>query len=252
MAAQPKVDEALYECELTSSDGEDTQGDSSKVHRFQLRLVVPPRLAPFEFPQDAQVGMKLVLTCSALEGQQPISFVWLKDNQIIKQQELADQQQLHHDHQEQPSVLSVTQANSLSQVHQQQLADKLALQSASSSASVGQKVAEYVILGAGFEQADELDAAAQRTAAGANRRPDKTLDETDEQSSKSSQRHLLLSLSDSNIRIKQADDYSILSLDKLELKHSGRYTCSAQNEAARVSHSSQLSINGEFDPTDIG
>ena len=206
LSGQQKLDEGIYECSLVESES----ARVLKAHKFELQLILAPRLAPFEFPSDAQVGMKLVLTCSILEGQQPMSFVWLKDNQIIETAERQQQQQ--HRLGRQPS--------SLNQLHQQQLADKLAL---GFNLASGKSLSEYVLL------AEQQGAHSASKAAG----------EEDGQ-------QLLPLLSDSNIRVRQSDDYSILSIDKLELKHSGRYTCSVQNEAARASHSSKLLINGEL------
>lgn len=229
-SAQSTLDEANYECALVEhtthhqqqQDGEESSSSSTlrelKWHRFELRLIVAPKLAPFEFAANAQVGMKVVLTCSALEGQQPMSFVWLKDNQLIDSGASvgvqAQQQSLG--------------ANSLSQVHQQQLADKFALSSSGNNAG-----GAIVSLHQHQQQSNnEYSLVSQQQQADF----ESTLDTP----------QLLPLLSDSNIRIRQADDYSILSIDKLELKHSGRYTCSVQNEAARTSHSSQLTINGKY------
>lgn len=213
-AAQSKLDEATYECSLGRHDHEEAQEapeepEDARVHQFQLKLVVAPRLAPFEFPADAQVGMKVVLTCSALEGQQPISFVWLKDNQLIGA-----------DH----SGGGGAPVNSLAELHQQQLADKLALAGSNAFAGAERKRSEYVLV---------LEEPASRLAV-----------KLSASTTPASEPLPLPILSDSNIRVRQSDDYSILSIEKLELKHSGRYTCSAQNEAARSSHSSLLVING--------
>lgn len=208
--SQPKVDEANYECWLVNKkDHELADAEALKSHRLELRLLVPPRVAPFEFPADAQVGMKLVLTCSVLEGQQPVSFVWLKDNKIIGD--------------EQRPMAATAQANSLGQLHQQQLADKYALSPIPYSLARASYKAEYLLT------------SSSSSPNSSSRTPD----------SEQQQTALLPLLSDSNIRVRQSDDYSILSIDRLELKHSGRYTCSIQNEAARTSHSSQLLINGK-------
>lgn len=209
MDAQVELDEGQFECSLVEQqaaevgDKLDSAGKAIKAHKFELKLLVKPRLAPFEFAANAQVGMKVVLTCAALEGQQPMSFVWLKDNQLIS----GDGAQLIAAAELPSATGNGRQANSLSQLHQQQLADKLALMES-------READEYALIGQ-------------------EEPPDQDI--------------LLPVLSDSNVRTRQADDYSILSIEKLELKHAGTYTCSAQNEAARASHSSQLVINGEYD-----
>ncbi|CAA3033297.1 Down syndrome cell adhesion molecule Dscam2, partial [Olea europaea subsp. europaea] len=252
LQAQPRLDEANYECALAGSGAASaaaaSQASEEKTHQFKLRLLVPPRLAPFEFPADAQVGMKVLLTCSALEGQQPISFVWLRDNQIIEPSGTSESNKMAGER----SVAS------LGQVHQQQLADKFAL-SAHSAISLGQRSA-YVLIGGGQQGpavqttargGDSLDEdplggvegsdTPPRDASGRGGAKTQTTNRTQAAAAAA---QTSMQLSDSSIRIRQADDYSILSIEPLELKHSGRYTCSAQNEAARVSHSSQLSING--------
>lgn len=222
--SQPKVDEANYECWLVrnhnnnrpASSDQQTEEEPLKSHRLELRLLVAPRVVPFEFPADAQVGMKLVLTCSVLEGQQPISFVWLKDNKIIS----ADERPMG------PVVGSAggARASSLAQLHQQQLADKYAM--APLPYSMGRA-------GQGNYKASEYSLLLNETG-------------REDLNQQQQQAALLPLLSDANMRVRQSDDYSILSIDKLELKHSGRYTCSVQNEAARTGHSSQLLINGKF------
>lgn len=234
-SAQPKLDDATYECALVSYQGasmssDEKRTDSSgeeqpkvlKTHRIKLELLVPPRLAPFEFPSDAQVGMKVVLTCSTLKGQQPISFVWLKDNQIIDSHSsaLGPASSSANPQQQQSS----SPGKSLAQVHRQQLSDKLKLEAAGRH-PLGSQQIDYAILSTSESQQVNLDS-------------------TDGQQQ---QQQLVPVLSDPNIRVRQADDYSILSIDSLELKHSGRYTCSAQNEAARATHTAQLVINGKFE-----
>lgn len=288
--AQPRLDEATYECALAGGPGDQAGANFAKVHQFQLRLLVPPRLAPFEFPGDAQVGMKVLLTCSALEGQQPISFVWLRDNQII---DSSPSQSSSSSLATASSSIQSSDANSgssaghstsrqqlittLGQLHQQQLADKFAL-SAHSTISLGEK-SEYVLIGSGAQTGSKSAAPSKHYngnqlggGAGGSGHDDDDINELDDlmglgavkqtssssssskppksaasasSSSSSAAAATTMHLADSSIRIRQADDYSILSIEPLELKHSGRYTCSAQNEAARVSHSSQLIINGE-------
>lgn len=272
LSAQPKLDEASYECALISTN---TQSKSSiiedqstnksnnnnnnkeskemgeyeivKTHRFELTLLVPPHLAPFEFPSDTQIGMKVVLTCSALRGQKPISFVWLKDNQIISSSS------------ETGSTTTTTtttstgqsltnQIKSLAQIHKQQLNDKIALEAAgtrqtAASSSVRQQL-DYALLTSNHEQHQQQITSASILDAQTDTNSGLSGNNIKKGKGKHRDQLLLPILSDPNIRIKQADDYSILSIDSLELKHSGRYTCSAQNEASRDTHSAQLIING--------
>lgn len=233
-----------------------------KLHQFHLKLVEPPRLAPFEFANDATVGMRVLITCSILRGQKPISFVWLKDNQIIASQD--------NQHRNEPSSLLLTDHSrtttttttsgggglSLAQLHRQQLAESR-LSSLSPESSTATQISskalhksqhmtnklngysneeprlDYVIYN--HQSADNIANLPNRS--GNNNNNNFTAINNDNQ--------LLALLSDPSIKIKHSDDYSILSIENLELKHSGRYTCSAYNEVARATHTSQLIINGK-------
>lgn len=235
-AGQPQLDEGNYQCAIVSLAREN---QPIKLHRFELRLVLAPRLAPFEFPPEAQVGMKVMLTCSALEGQQPISFVWLKDNKIISADPLSGRA-TGEGVAKGPtsSIVSTGNVLSLNQLHQQQLSEKLALGAGGSLAlNLPVERQEYVMLSNG--------ANTNSMTTGPN--PMEDLEsETSGSLQPTATTITTTVLSDSSIRVRQSDDYSILSIERLELKHAGRYTCSAQNEAARTSHSSQLAINGEY------
>ena len=321
--ARAKLDEATYECqlikrparagELERPNGQKGAGEGGaeeqleggqeegaagdtlgvlKVHGFQLKLLVAPRLAPFEFPQDAQVGQRALLTCSALEGQRPISFVWLKDNQIIGSQEPGAQADSAAASGKAAAAAATTTTTTtttnaetsgrlagatLGQVHRRQLSDKFALSQGDNGSGAGQPA--YVLVeraeseselgqAAAAEEEEELEVDAELV-----QQPDEALQASGElqvayEQDRRRTRVRLLSkarqqqqqrkkpigakrkqvaqlLSDPQIRLRQADDYSILAIDSLELRHAGRYTCSAQNEAARVAHSAQLAINGE-------
>lgn len=264
--AQARLDEATYECHLVAAAAAPAPGPSAspledlkplKVHKFQVKLLLPPRLAPFEFPVDAQVGMKVLLTCSALEGQQPISFVWLKDNQMIVDASTAE------------AAKANMNINSLNQLHQRQLEAKaagqsgllgptategsssslLSLSSPSAPASLSSSLSasdEYVVLiGAGGNTRNDGQLPESSSSSSPQSASSSSQSANQQQANSPAPAATFTSLSDSSIRVRQADDYSILSIDPLELKHSGRFTCSAQNEAARVSHSSHLQINGE-------
>lgn len=47
------------------------------------------------------------------------------------------------------------------------------------------------------------------------------------------------------INIRKVDIYtSIMTIDHVEAKHGGNYTCTAQNQAASASHTAVLVVNG--------
>ncbi|XP_049272553.1 hemicentin-1-like [Rhipicephalus sanguineus] len=44
---------------------------------------VPPKISPFSFPNNATVGQRGTATCTATEGDQPLTFRWLKNGRRI-------------------------------------------------------------------------------------------------------------------------------------------------------------------------
>ncbi|XP_072932101.1 cell adhesion molecule Dscam2-like [Epargyreus clarus] len=76
-----------YTCEVRAESGE--------IARRTVRLEVhkPPKIAPFQFPEELEVGGSTQATCSLVSGDKPIQFSWHKDNLPI------------------PSVLKVEQKN---------------------------------------------------------------------------------------------------------------------------------------------
>ncbi|CAH2106530.1 unnamed protein product [Euphydryas editha] len=63
-----------YTCEVRAESGE--------LARRTVRIDVhkPPKIAPFQFPEELEVGGSTQATCSLISGDKPIQFSWLKDN----------------------------------------------------------------------------------------------------------------------------------------------------------------------------
>ncbi|CAB3253560.1 unnamed protein product [Arctia plantaginis] len=76
-----------YTCEVRAESGE--------LARRTVRIEVhkPPKIAPFQFPEELEVGGSTQATCSLVSGDKPIQFTWHKDNLPI------------------PSILKVEQKN---------------------------------------------------------------------------------------------------------------------------------------------
>lgn len=318
--AQPKLDEATFECALvqtattttttntnqshqvTTNDDKSQNNSTSnwtgvplKRHAFELSVLEAPRLAPFEFAHDATVGMRILLTCSILRGQQPISFVWLKDSQILHPASTSTPASSASASGSSSAASGSLQTRvSLDELHRQQLGEKLALNALSGlQASMNASKMHHAYKNKNkasksrdsrrpFLNEDPLmdvanEPSSRKTIVNKNNNPrldyviynaaEPLLSNSAQSSIKpllssmeasGQQNHeqhpttaatssgLLPILQDPSIMIRQTDDYSILSIEGLELKHSGRYTCSAQNEAARTSHSAELTINGEY------
>ncbi|CAH2037690.1 unnamed protein product, partial [Iphiclides podalirius] len=87
LASVRSADAGTYTCEVRAESGE--------LARRTVRLDVhkPPKIMPFHFPEELEVGGSAQATCSLVSGDKPILFSWHKDNLPI------------------PSVLKVEQKN---------------------------------------------------------------------------------------------------------------------------------------------
>ncbi|XP_041978184.1 Down syndrome cell adhesion molecule-like protein Dscam2 isoform X2 [Aricia agestis] len=63
-----------YTCEVRAESGE--------LARRTVRIEVhkPPKIVPFQFPEELEVGGSTQATCSLVSGDKPIQFTWHKDN----------------------------------------------------------------------------------------------------------------------------------------------------------------------------
>lgn len=63
-----------YTCEVRAEGGE--------LARRTVRIEVhkPPKITPFQFPEELEVGGSTQATCSLVSGDKPIQFTWHKDN----------------------------------------------------------------------------------------------------------------------------------------------------------------------------
>lgn len=53
---------------------------SLEVFFYNLIFTEPPKIAPFLFPEELEVGGSTQATCSLVSGDKPIQFTWHKDN----------------------------------------------------------------------------------------------------------------------------------------------------------------------------
>lgn len=52
--------------------------------RSRFPCLDPPRVGPYEFPNDLQVGMKARAMCSVMQGDAPFKFAWSQDGRRIE------------------------------------------------------------------------------------------------------------------------------------------------------------------------
>lgn len=48
--------------------------------KMESLFTEPPKIAPFQFPEELEVGGSTQATCSLVSGDKPIQFSWHKDN----------------------------------------------------------------------------------------------------------------------------------------------------------------------------
>lgn len=71
-------DEDVYRCVVTS-----TSGSSKASAELHMRVLVAPVISPFNPPPNLREGMRVMLTCSVVEGDSPVLIQFLKDGDPI-------------------------------------------------------------------------------------------------------------------------------------------------------------------------
>ncbi|KAH8025623.1 hypothetical protein HPB51_010684 [Rhipicephalus microplus] len=79
---QRSQDTGWYEC-----TARDTQGNTARG-QLVLRVMTPPVVSPFNFPDDLTEGKRAGAACIVSDGDPPISIGWLKDGQPIDEKTL--------------------------------------------------------------------------------------------------------------------------------------------------------------------
>ncbi|XP_050040426.2 cell adhesion molecule Dscam1-like isoform X3 [Dermacentor andersoni] len=68
-----KDDEGRYSCTVRNEHGSEAR------NHLYLRVLVPPSITPFSFPEKPQLGSRASVTCSVPDGDPPIRLSWLRD-----------------------------------------------------------------------------------------------------------------------------------------------------------------------------
>ncbi|XP_064480163.1 cell adhesion molecule Dscam1-like [Ornithodoros turicata] len=66
-------DEGSYKCVVSNA-----KGDTASMEMF-VTVLVAPVVAPISFPSTLKEGMRVIVTCSVIEGDSPVRIRWLKD-----------------------------------------------------------------------------------------------------------------------------------------------------------------------------
>ncbi|XP_049276092.1 titin-like [Rhipicephalus sanguineus] len=70
-------DVANYTCRATNSAGSDS-------YTAELVVTDAPKIQPFAFPSDEQLGKDVTVSCFAMRGHQPLKFSWLKNGARVE------------------------------------------------------------------------------------------------------------------------------------------------------------------------
>nr|XP_037276598.1 Down syndrome cell adhesion molecule homolog [Rhipicephalus microplus] len=71
-------DQGRYSCSVRNEQG------SEAHNHFYLRVLVPPSITPFSFPEKPQLGSRASVTCSVPVGDPPIRLSWLRDGMPLE------------------------------------------------------------------------------------------------------------------------------------------------------------------------
>lgn len=74
-------DEDAYRCEVTG-----TGGASKATSELYMRVLVAPVISPFTPPPNLREGMRVMLTCSVVEGDSPVLIQFLKEGEPIHEE----------------------------------------------------------------------------------------------------------------------------------------------------------------------
>ncbi|XP_067002094.2 cell adhesion molecule Dscam1 [Anabrus simplex] len=80
-------DRGEYSCSVRNQQGQSAQG------RLYLDVMKPPQIAPFQFPNNLQEGMRAQVSCSIISGDLPITITWRKDGGPLPQESDVHEQQ---------------------------------------------------------------------------------------------------------------------------------------------------------------
>ncbi|CAN8002018.1 unnamed protein product [Ixodes hexagonus] len=85
----PKVgaeDLGNYTCRASNAIGSDSYTAALMVtgqSYFAIAGLYVPKIQPFNFPKNHPLNKKVVVSCVAMEGDEPLSFAWLKDGRSL-------------------------------------------------------------------------------------------------------------------------------------------------------------------------
>ncbi|KFM78043.1 Down syndrome cell adhesion molecule-like protein Dscam2, partial [Stegodyphus mimosarum] len=71
-------DEGTYRCIAENREGENAFRDVG------VKVLVAPVINPFHFPPNLKEGNRVIITCSVMDGDPPITLLWFKDNQLLR------------------------------------------------------------------------------------------------------------------------------------------------------------------------
>ncbi|XP_042211178.1 Down syndrome cell adhesion molecule-like protein Dscam2 isoform X1 [Homarus americanus] len=74
---QRVTDAGTYSCTASARHGD------KSTQAVQVKVLVPPRIGPFTFRENAAAGIRVSVSCSLEQGDLPVTIRWLKDGELL-------------------------------------------------------------------------------------------------------------------------------------------------------------------------
>ncbi|PSN46727.1 Down syndrome cell adhesion molecule-like protein Dscam2, partial [Blattella germanica] len=214
-------DQGIYSCTAKNKQNYTAQ------RSVDIRVLVPPKITPFSFARDLNVGDRTSIQCVVVTGDLPLSFVWLKD----QHGSLADiNTRQYDDFTSTLSIGSISRAHSGNYTCRVSNAASTVTHTAQLRVNVPPRISPFY-----FEDGvtEGMHTQIMCTASQGDR-PFNITWRKDSQPLSDDARWI--SISD------YAPFSSILTINTVTSSHSGNYTCVAANKVGKAEYTAQLSV----------
>ncbi|GLG93723.1 Tyrosine-protein phosphatase Lar, partial [Gryllus bimaculatus] len=239
---QRESDQGSYTCVARNKQNNTSQ------QSVDVRVLVPPKITPFSFARDLNVGDRTSVQCVVVTGDLPLSFTWLKDNQgSPTSTSISTSTSTSHSHSHIPPMdinirqyddfTSALTIGSITWAHSGNYTCHVANDAATVTHTAQLQVNVPPRISPFNFEADVTEGMRTQLMC-ATSKGDRPFNITWRKDSRP-----LGPADDDWINIKEYDHVSsILTIDSVTSSHSGNYTCVVGNRAGTVEHTAHLSV----------
>ncbi|XP_068082151.1 cell adhesion molecule Dscam2 [Anabrus simplex] len=222
---QRESDQGSYTCVARNKQNITSQ------RTVDVRVLVPPKITPFSFARDLNVGDRTSIQCVVVTGDLPLSFTWLKDNTSTSTPPMDINIRQYDDFTSALSIGSITWAHSGNYTCHVANDAATVTHTAQLQVNVPPRIAPFY-----FE--DGVTEGMRTQLMCATSQGDQPYNITWLKDSR-----LLGPADDDWITIKEYEHVSsILTINSVTSSHSGNYTCVVGNRAGSVTYTAHLSV----------